>query len=424
MKVGDIISGYVITKQIGSGGMGDVFLVQKNESDYALKTCRDKDAESLKRFQREYRIMEKFKGNFSIHVYDADFNVTEPFFVMEKCDCSLVDYRNKLKGNAKLEKLIEVCKGVAELHAQGIIHRDIKAQNILVKNGQIKITDFGLGRLIKRDSTTITGSGVVMGTPGYIAPEIYINGDSKNADERSDIYSLGGLIFNVLSGIDPQFVSPSVIAADVYPVISKCRAANPLARYQNVRQLVDALVTVLKIRTGYVDMSTLIANVTKMSSQEFLQKVLAIFIQTNSLREFLSNYHTLGSVSFENLVTHDASVANQLALKFIQLSNDKSANDEWLNFEDIDPLCHICCLLYKAVNDSTSKIELSHIGISCSVNYNRWHAEQEVFNRIISNWDTKSIIPFINVIKGNRDLLEGMEKSIGVKMPSIVTQYY
>lgn len=168
MKVGDIISGYVITKQIGSGGMGDVFLVQKNESDYALKTCRDKDAESLKRFQREYRIMEKFKGNFSIHVYDADFNVTEPFFVMEKCDCSLVDYRNKLKGNAKLEKLIEVCKGVAELHAQGIIHRDIKAQNILVKNGQIKITDFGLGRLIKRDSTTITGSGVVMGTPGYI----------------------------------------------------------------------------------------------------------------------------------------------------------------------------------------------------------------------------------------------------------------
>ena len=189
MEIGEIVNGYKIISHIGQGGAGIVYDVQKGSAHYALKECVDLDEESLKRFARELRITKTLNSPNIVKVIDEDIQADSPYYIMEMCEESLKQAVDRgLDKEQKYSYVLQACNGFAELHNNGIVHRDIKPGNILIANGEVKVSDFGLGKFKNRDTTTITTDITSKGTPGFMAPEIANEGHFKDADVRSDIF--------------------------------------------------------------------------------------------------------------------------------------------------------------------------------------------------------------------------------------------
>ena len=178
---------------------------------------------------------------------------------MDLCDGSIARH---IKGKSYEELLsisVEICEGIRALHEAGVIHRDIKPGNILLKDGVVKITDFSFGAFIDHDSTTLTTSSQIVGTQGYIAPEIVVNGGHQ-ATIQSDIYSLGCTLWFIFSGgVDPSYYKAQVINPNIVRIIEKCRENEPLRRYGSVKELIDELKA-LQTPVRYLSIKDLKAN--------------------------------------------------------------------------------------------------------------------------------------------------------------------
>ena len=159
-----------------------------------------------------------------------------------------------MSGALKLEIMTAVCEGLAFLHSRSIVHRDLKPGNLFItKDGQVKVLDFGLARIA---SSNLTRSGFVFGTPDYMSPE-QVRG--KVVDERSDIFSLGAVFYQVLSGRkpfaaktlpeimrkvpaeEPAPLSPAMAPPSLTRIVARLLQKDPLNRYQQVAELLDDL---------------------------------------------------------------------------------------------------------------------------------------------------------------------------------------
>lgn len=211
--MGTVVNGYKFLKVIGSGQFGAVYEVEKNNVHYAAKVYHDhillrEYRGNDNRIKREVDILKKVDSDYLIKYYDDfKFNnqvgVKEYCVIMELCvGDNLTNFleKNKLSFDEKIILFKGILKGVGDLHKEGILHRDIKPDNIVVeKNGKIKIIDYGLAKLI--DFTSITSTGTQIGSPLFMAPEQFK--DSKNIDERADIYALGVVLYNILTNEYP-----------------------------------------------------------------------------------------------------------------------------------------------------------------------------------------------------------------------------
>ncbi len=253
---------YVLEKELGRGGMGVVYLAKDSqlERPVALKflgNLVDSSEEFRQRFVREARTAAKISHPNIIAIYDISASVGKAYIAMEYIDGpSLHKYlstKGGLKPRETINVMVQACSALAAIHEAGITHRDIKPDNILVaKGGLIKLTDFGLA---KADDSRMTRTGVVMGTPSYMAPEQVLG---KDADARSDIYSMGLVIYECLTGEtvfmgsdvlqrqleelpDPPSAKVQGVPAELDAVVMKCVAKKPDERYQTVRELIGAL---------------------------------------------------------------------------------------------------------------------------------------------------------------------------------------
>ncbi|MBN1165492.1 MAG: protein kinase [Candidatus Krumholzibacteriota bacterium] len=262
---------YEVIEEIGSGGMGKVFRVFDRvlEESIALKIINPEiatDKMVISRFNQELKTARKITHRNVCRMYDIGEEDGIHYITMEYVTGedlkSLIRRIGQLPVGKTIDIAKQICEGLAEAHAMGVIHRDIKPQNIMIdKKGMAKIMDFGIARFIKTKSVTTTG--MIVGTPEYMPPE---QAEGKAVDRSSDIYSLGILLFEALTGKVPfEGETPLSIALkhttepppdprklnDRIPsrlnkLISKCLEKYQKKRYQNVSEMIAELEKIEK----------------------------------------------------------------------------------------------------------------------------------------------------------------------------------
>jgi hypothetical protein len=249
------IPGYEIVEELGRGGMGLVYKARQIKLDrlVALKVLPQQtgnDPTFIERFSREARALAKLNHPHIVTVHDFGQAEGWSYFIMEYVDG--INLRQRLRTGpippaVTLSIITQVCDSLQYAHDEGIVHRDIKPENILLdKKGRVKIADFGIAKLLLRKPVdfTLTGPMQVIGTLNYMAPEQLQN--PLGLDHRADIYSLGVVFYEMLTGELPQgrFAPPSAKAEvdeRLDEVVFRALENEPDLRYQTARDLQAAL---------------------------------------------------------------------------------------------------------------------------------------------------------------------------------------
>jgi len=241
---------YEILAELGRGGMGVVYKAKDKMLGrvVALKRVLAKDNRAIiDRFKGEAKSIAALNHQNIIQIFDIGDDedgiyITTEF--VEGSDLSrLLKSKSPLPPKTALKIIVPIMKAMAYAHKKGLIHRDIKPANILLtKNDAPKIADFGLARLDYMKDLEVTG--MVMGTQNYASPEQFK--DSKHVDHRTDIYSIGALFYEMLTGIRPQFLREDTIPDPFKPVILKAMKAEKSRRYQTLNEMIKDLEAVVK----------------------------------------------------------------------------------------------------------------------------------------------------------------------------------
>lgn len=276
LQTGEVFANrYEILASIGKGGMGVVYRARDRQLDeeVALKLLRPealaKDKDLLTRFKDEIKLARRITHHNVLRTHDFGEADGISFISMEYLEGvtlkQLVRGRGALPVGVALNFAKQMCRGLAAAHERGIVHRDIKPQNLLIlpESSELKIMDFGIakGTAVDGKDSDLTKAGTVMGTPDYMSPE---QAQGLQADLRSDIYSTGIVLFEALTGKLPfpgetpmQTVMAHIqkpaprprglndrIPEDLEAVVLRCLAKEPTKRWQSVNELLEALSAV------------------------------------------------------------------------------------------------------------------------------------------------------------------------------------
>jgi tRNA A-37 threonylcarbamoyl transferase component Bud32 len=261
------IGRYEIVAKIAQGGMSAVFKAKHptlNRFVLLKKLTLRGGSQFTERFKREARLMMDFKHEHIVQVYDhfkegSSYYIVEEFVDGTSLD-ELIKKERYLSNEAALLILYEVSKALAYAHEKQVIHRDIKPGNILIsKNGEVKLVDFGIATSQEESEDGLTREGMILGTPSYIPPEQI--SDAKNADKRADIYSLGVVLYEMLTGKTPfpgsfnaetialihkgKYTPPGRINPRISPtlrrIIRKAMRPKPAHRFQDIKRIIRLL---------------------------------------------------------------------------------------------------------------------------------------------------------------------------------------
>ncbi len=258
---------YQIQRLIGRGGMGTVYEVQDLQENriLALKLLNLMAVEddSELRFMREFEMLSKINHPAVLKVYSWGRYEDQLYFVSEFISGRDLKSEIKTRGPWPAEEAAKLAAVVADAlsvaHSMGIVHRDIKPHNIMIANdGSIRLLDFGVARKTGAGMETLTKTGMIVGTPEYMSPEQF---GTHRVDERSDLYSLGVVLFELLTGQTPfggetpvaialkviqqPAVPPQSVRKDIPEwvdrIVVKCMEKEPKNRYLNAAQLAEDL---------------------------------------------------------------------------------------------------------------------------------------------------------------------------------------
>ncbi len=262
---------FEVVEELGKGGMGVVYRVfdKKIEEEVALKLLNPEvssDLKTIERFRNELKLARKISHKNVCRMYDLNEEKGTQYITMEYV--SGEDLKNTIirVGHLSIGKSVavarQICEGLLEAHRLGVVHRDLKPQNIMVdREGNVRIMDFGIARSLKKKG--LTGTGIIIGTPEYMSPE---QAEMREVDQRSDVYSLGTILYEMVTGRVPfegetplsvamkhkseQPSDPRELNAQIPETLSrlilKCMEKKRENRYQRAEELLSELKRIEK----------------------------------------------------------------------------------------------------------------------------------------------------------------------------------
>lgn len=275
----ETFAGYEIVEEVAQGGMGIIYRAQKKTTGQivALKVLREayrSSPEAKKRFAREAQTLNRLKHKNIVSVLDVGIENEVPYFTMDFVEgvplSNYVHEKELLPVKQVLDIIIKVCEGLQYAHESEVVHRDIKPSNILLdKQGEPRLTDFGLAKCMD-SMTVVTRSGTTLGTPYYMSPE-QAKGQMGLVGPRSDIYSLGVVFYEMLTGYNPFLgentvdIYQNILTVEPDPpsnlnkslhkkldsICLKCLRKDPFQRYKNAKEMGDDLKHYLYGKKGF-----------------------------------------------------------------------------------------------------------------------------------------------------------------------------
>jgi len=348
-----------ILELIGQGGMGAVYKARQAELDrfVALKVLapRDKaDPGFAERFTREARALARLSHPNIVAVYDFGHKDELHYFIMEYVDgpnLRQVQKAGELETRTALKIIPQICEALQFAHDEGVVHRDIKPENVLLnQKGRIKIADFGLAKIMGKahETLTLTQAGHVMGTPHYMAPEQVEH--PQQVDHRADIYSLGVVFYEMLTGELPlgRFAPPSQkVEVDVRldEVVLRTLEKEPKLRYQQASQVGTEVQTIVRTPGIHAAGDAVKTSSCYVSTPDYLRSFRGRFLQINQgkgeLRldsealSFQSGWQmvTIPLASIRKLAQGDyPATAKPLALNYMAVTFDQHGASRTLLF--------------------------------------------------------------------------------------------
>ena len=404
---------YEKIEEIGHGASGIVYKVKKDDELYAVKACTGMDNVSLRRFDREIRIAQSLNHPNIIQIYDFDMAVSNPYYAMELCDEPVARCITGKTLDELLSLATEICEGVKALHDAGIIHRDIKPANILLKNGKVKLTDFSFGAFVDHDSTTFTTTNQLVGTSGYIAPEIYREG-GHHATMLSDIYSLGCTLFFIFSGgVDPNYYKAQLLPPSMVLIIEKCRENEPTSRYSSIQELIDELKA-LKKPIQFISMKELLSHEGKLSRAEVRANAYQLLMRNDRWDELINDIRLLKDARLNDIIKNVPGAGSSLLLLLENIFHNDT--DNWIQFEDVETYTSLCAQIFNNATDILTRQKAIDMTLEFSINYNRWPAMRIIRESMLDKLSDDEVRLLSGYLKTKKDLLTTLEESINCKL--------
>ncbi|MBN2143392.1 MAG: serine/threonine protein kinase [Candidatus Aureabacteria bacterium] len=445
---------FTLEREIGKGGMGVVYLARDNQlkRPVAVKTIiSDKNSpkESVERFRFEAVIAASLRHPNIIQVYETIEFQNQPVYIMEYIEgVTLKDYASQKKPLHEIVSLmIPICKALGYAHTQGILHRDLKPSNIMLTgSGDPKIMDFGLAKQLNpvpfADCTpSHTVDGVIIGSPHYMSPE-QARGDISHMDNRSDIFSLGATLYQLLTGYPPFHdsfsadliyrilhkdpVLPSQIrkdcSKDLEAICMKAMEKEPSQRYQTGHEMASDLELHhhgYPVQARHYTFREKAVRAVKRNKETFFLSSLGIWLMFFCILFSLIHYHDISkATSIRELRSKLTGIANTASLLINGDLVETVSRTQDINREEVRHLIH----LLKEIKNRNENID--YVYLMRLSQKKKGYAEFIVIDNLLDSFEERD--------KNHNGVLDPDENSVNIgdifnetpKFPELIAGFH
>lgn len=400
---------FSVLDHIGSGGLADVSrVVDTMGSTWAMKQFRpsgsDDDQKQVSRFRQEIRIQSDLQHPHIVPVVASNLKTDPPFYIMELATESLHDLIRR-EGGLSPEKLlpiaIAIMSGLDHAHRQNVLHRDLKPQNILLFEQQVaKISDFGLGKQLDYDASYRTTTSDLWGTYWFAPPEQ--ERGLQFCDARSDVFSLGRLLLNALTGTRPNSV-PQAVDSRWAMIIRKAISDDPNDRWNSVAEMKRHLDMVFQIREPLVvDPDGLLQQLSALAHQESP-------ISDEQVQDFCAKTVLIESDEillrrvFDRIPPNLVSAWDQADPDGLKRFYDAFAAtlNDGISFDYCDVVADQLAMIHTVTQNQDLRKAIRHRLFHLGPSHNRWHVG-DVFGQVLSTVrDASEIADILTLMKSD-----------------------